>query len=301
MMPRHFLEIDDLTPAELDVVLDLAEQIELPLSLQRRGVALLFEKPSARTRHSMEIATVELGGHPVYVKPEEIGLDTRETVEDVTRVFMGYHAIIAARVFEHSKLERMVAVSEVPIVNLLSDDAHPIQVLADLLTIRQHFGRLDGLTVAYIGDANNMARSLALGLAMCGSTLRIAHPVGYAFDETATAKLAAAGVAVEMGSNPLEAASGADVVYTDAWYSMGQESQMAVRRADFAGFQVDSSVMGEASSDAIFLHCLPAHRGDEASDDVLDGPQSRIFAQAHNRLHSARGLLAFLSLGEEGR
>lgn len=294
-MPRHFLEIDDLTPDELLAVLDLAESTEFPLSLHRRGVALLFEKPSARTRHSMEIATVELGGHPVYVRPEEVGLDTRESVEDVARVLMGYHAVIAARVFEHSKLERMAAVSSVPIVNLLSDDAHPIQVLADLVTIRQEVGRLHDVTVAYVGDANNMARSLALGLAMCGGTLRIAHPEGYAFDDVASAYLAAADVAVEIGSDPHAAAKGADVVYTDAWYSMGQEAEMVQRRRDFAGFQVDASVMAEAAPDAIFLHCLPAHRGDEAADDVLDGPQSRIFPQAHNRLHSARGLLAWLT------
>src|SRR5690349_1115588 len=193
-MPRHFLEIDDLTPDELTAVLDLAEDGALPLSLHRRGVALLFEKPSARTRHSMEIATIELGGHPVYVRPQEVGLDVRESTEDVTRTLMGYHAAIAARVFEHSKLERMASVSSVPIINLLSDDAHPIQVLADLLTIRQHLGRLDGLTVAYVGDANNMARSLALGLGMCGSTLRIAHPDGYGFSESARERLRSAGV-----------------------------------------------------------------------------------------------------------
>lgn len=298
-MPRHFLEIDDLTPAELGVVLDLAAAPSWPLSLERRGAALLFEKPSARTRHSMEVAVVELGGHPVYVRPEEVGLDVRESTEDVTRVLMEYHALIAARVFEHQKLERMAAVSNVPIVNLLSDDAHPIQVLADLLTIRQQLGRLDGVTVAYVGDANNMARSLALGLAMVGATLRIAHPDGYGFSGAAAAKLDAAGVAVEMSDDPHAAAKGADVVYTDAWYSMGQEAEMVERRAAFAGFQVDASVMEVAAADAIFLHCLPAHRGDEATDEVLDGPRSRIWAQAANRLHSARGLLSWLLRPEQ--
>jgi ornithine carbamoyltransferase len=242
----------------------------------------------------MEVATIELGGHPVYVRPQEVGLDVRESTEDVTRTLMGYHAVIAARVFEHAKLERMASVSSVPIVNLLSDDAHPIQVLADLLTIRQELGRLDGITVAYVGDANNMARSLALGLDMCGASLRIAHPDGYAFNDAAIAYLAAAGVSVETSGDPLAAAKGADVVYTDAWYSMGQEAEMVQRRRDFAGFQVGAEVMAAAAPDAIFLHCLPAHRGDEASDEVLDGPQSRIWPQAHNRLHSARGLLAWL-------
>jgi ornithine carbamoyltransferase len=185
-MVRHFLEVDDLTPAELATVLDMASHPATDLVLARRGVALLFEKPSARTRHSMEIATIELGGHPLYVRPEEVGLDTRESVEDVARVLMGYHAVIAARVFEHNKLERMAAVSSVPVVNLLSDDAHPIQVLADLLTIRQQVGRLDGVTVAYIGDANNMARSLAIGLSMCGARLRVAHPEGYGVQRRCT-------------------------------------------------------------------------------------------------------------------
>ena len=224
-MVRHFLEVDDLTPAELATVLDMASHPATDLVLARRGVALLFEKPSARTRHSMEIATIELGGHPLYVRPEEVGLDTRESVEDVTRVLMGYHAVIAGRVFEHSKLERMAAVSSVPVVNLLSDDAHPIQVLADLLTIRQQVGRLDGVTVAYIGDANNMARSLAIGLSMCGARLRVAHPEGYGFSEAALARLAAAGAGVEVTTDPAEAATGADVLYTDAWYSMGQEAE----------------------------------------------------------------------------
>ncbi|HMT23477.1 MAG TPA: ornithine carbamoyltransferase [Microthrixaceae bacterium] len=293
-MVRHFLEVDDLTPAELATVLDMASRPATDLVLARRGVALLFEKPSARTRHSMEIATIELGGHPLYVRPEEVGLDTRESVEDVARVLMGYHAVIAARVFEHNKLERMAAVSSVPVVNLLSDDAHPIQVLADLLTIRQQVGRLDGVTVAYIGDANNMARSLAIGLSMCGARLRVAHPEGYGFSEAALARLAAAGAGVDVTTAPAEAATGADVLYTDAWYSMGQEAEMVTRRRDFAGFQVDTALMSAAAPDAIFMHCLPAHRGDEASDEVLDGPRSVIFPQAHNRLHSARGLLEFL-------
>ena len=294
MSLRHFLEIDDLSPAELNEVLDRSEVAELAPVLQRRGVALLFEKPSTRTRHSMEIATIELGGHPIYVRPEEVGLDERESVEDVVRTLVGYHAVIAARVFAHSVIERMASVSSVPIVNLLSDDSHPIQVLADLLTMRQCLGRVDGLTVAFIGDANNVARSLAVGLDMCGSTLRIAHPDGYAFDEGAEAKLASVGVKVVRYEDPIAAAAGVDVVYTDAWHSMGQEAQQEQRRADFVGFRVDSSVMSAAAPHAIFLHCLPAHRGDEASDDVLDGAQSRIWQQAHNRRHSARGLLSFL-------
>ncbi len=296
-MTRHFLEIDDLGPHELVEVLDNSERIPPPLVLERRGVALLFEKPSTRTRHSMEIATIELGGHPLYVRPEEVGLDERESVEDVTRTLMGYHAILAARVFDHATLRRMAAVSSVPVVNLLSDDAHPIQVLADLLTLRQEFGRLDGLTVAYVGDANNMCRSLALGLDMCGSRLVVAHPDGYGFDDEARSALARAGTTVEETEDPAAAVHSADVVYTDAWYSMGQEVEAAQRRIDFERFRVDEDLMGGAADHAVFLHCLPAHRGDEATDGVLDGDRSRIFRQAHNRRHSARGLLMFLGEG----
>lgn len=292
-MPRHFLEMDDLSPAELIAVLDRSERTPQEV-LSRQGVALLFEKPSARTRHSLEIATVQLGGHPVYVRPEEVGLDVRESAEDVTRTLMGYHSIIAARTFAHSTLERMAAVSTVPIVNLLSNDAHPIQVLADLLTIRQEFGRLDGLRVGYVGDANNMATSLAIGLQMCGSQLIVAHPKGYGFSDHALAKFAQLGVSVPTMTDPASACEQVDVVYTDAWYSMGQEDEMAQRRLDFAGFQVDAKVMARARASAIFMHCLPAHRGDEAADEVLDGQNSRIWVQAHNRLHSARGLLWFL-------
>lgn len=295
----HFLELSDLGTDGLERVLDLAE-IQMPEPvLHRQGVALLFQKPSTRTRNSMEVAVAQLGGHPVYIRPEEVGLDERETAEDVARTLMGYHSIIAARVFEHSLLERMAAVSDVPVVNLLSDDAHPIQVLADFLTIRQEFGRLAGCRLAYVGDANNMARSLALGASMVGMELTVAHPEGYDFDDSAVARLEAAGALPAMTTDPAAAIEGADVVYTDAWFSMGQEAEARQRRADFGGFTIDRTLMGAAADTAIFLHCLPAHRGDEATDEVLDGPQSRIFRQAHNRLHSARGLLAHL-VGSDG-
>lgn len=296
-MVRHFLEIDDLSADELAQVLDLAEVEHPELSLTRRGVALLFEKPSARTRHSMEVATIELGGHPVYVRADEVGLDERESVEDIIKVFAGYHAAIAARVFEHDKLVRASAVSSVPIVNLLSDQSHPIQTLADLLTLRQEFGSLDGLVVSYIGDANNVAKSLALGVAMSGGTFRIAHPADYGFADEVLDEFAAKGVSIEATTDAREAAEGADALYTDAWYSMGQEAEAGHRRPIFAPYQVDEALMGVAKPTAVFLHCLPAHRNDEATDAVLDGPQSRIFPQAHNRLHSARGLLSFLTAG----
>lgn len=294
-MVRHFLEVDDLSADELIQVLDFAEQADPELCLLRKGVALLFEKPSARTRHSMEIATIELGGHPLYVRGDEVGLDERESVEDIIQVFAGYHAIIAARVFEHSKLVRATKVSTVPIINLLSDESHPIQTLADLLTLRQEFGSLEGLTVAYVGDANNVAKSLAIGVTLAGGTFRIAHPSQYAFPRAVLDEFAAKGVDISSTTDPAEAVAGADAVYTDAWYSMGQEAEKALRAPVFTPYQVNGELMAEAKPSAIFLHCLPAHRGDEATDEVLDGPQSRIFAQAHNRLHSARGLMSFLA------
>jgi ornithine carbamoyltransferase len=292
---RHFLDITDLSAAELATVLDLSERTDLPPTLAGHGVALLFEKPSARTRNSAEMAVVQLGGHPVTIRGDEVGLDVRESVEDVTRTLGQFHRVICARVFEHSKLERMAEVGIVPIVNLLSDRSHPVQALADLLTIRQHFGRLDGLTVAWVGDWSNVARSLAEGVALTGGAMRCASPPGYGPDDVEIDRLASLGLVLDVSDRPTAAVTDADVVTTDAWYSMGQEAEKALRRKAFEGFTVDAALMAEASAKAVFLHCLPAHRGDEASDEVLDGPQSLIWPQAQNRMHTARGLLAFLS------
>jgi ornithine carbamoyltransferase len=285
-MTRHFLEIDDLNAADLGAVLDLSEVpvLRLPKVLAGQGTALLFEKPSARTRNSTEIAVVQLGGHPVTIRGEEVGFDTRETVEDVTRTLACYHSAIAARVFEHSKLERMAAVSSVPVVNLLSDRTHPIQALADFLTIRQTFGGLAGRTLAYVGDGNNVARSLALAGSLVGMKVRVASPPGYALE----------GTDAELMSDPVAAVAGADVVYTDVWTSMGQEDEAASRTSAFAGYMVDEVLMAHAAPDAIFLHCLPAHREMEVATSVIDGPRSRVWQQAENRMHVARGLLSFL-------
>ncbi len=290
---RHFLEIDDLSPTELARVLDLASAADPARVLAGEGMALIFEKPSARTRNSMEMAVVQLGGHPVYIQAEEVGLDTRESVEDVTNAMAGFHAGIGARVFEHSVVERMAAVDRVPVVNLLSDQGHPMQALADLLTVRNEFGTLEGRTVAYVGDANNVSRSLALGAGLAGVQFRIASPPGYAFSEEGLDRIRSVGEAV-VCDRPEEAVDGADAVYADTWTSMGQEAESAQRRRDFEGFQVDQRLMGLASDGAIFLHCLPAHRGEEVVDEVLDGAQSRIWPQAENRMHAARGLLAWL-------
>jgi ornithine carbamoyltransferase len=291
---RHLLEIDDLTADELSRVLDLSEQPDLPPVLDGRGAMLLFEKPSARTRTSMEMAVVQLGGHPVTLRNEEVGIDTRESAEDLGRLLSGYGAVIGARVFEHHKVERLAATASVPVINLLSDEAHPVQALADLLTIRQEFGTLADVTVAYVGDANNVARSLGVACGLTGLEFRVSTPPGYGFDEASLRILAAAGCDVVVEPDPALAVKGADVVYTDAWYSMGQEEEKAVRTAAFADWQVDERLMAAAAERAIFLHCLPAHRGDEATDGVLDGPASRIWNQARNRMHTKRGLLAWL-------
>lgn len=296
---RHFTEIDDLSPAELERVLELSSASASPTLLAGKGVALIFEKPSARTRNSMEMAVVQLGGHPVYIGNEEVGLDRRESTEDVTRTMAGFHAAIGARVYSHSVVERMAAVDQVPVVNLLSDRGHPMQALADLLTMYQEFGALEGRSVAYLGDANNMAFSLALGAGLVGMEFRIASPVGYEFDDADLARINTVGEP-QVFDSPIAAVTGADAVYTDAWTSMGQEAEAETRARDFEGFQVDEKLMESAASTAIFLHCLPAHRGEEVTDAVLDGPRSRIWPQAANRMHAARGLLVWL-LGEANR
>ena len=292
--PRHLLEVDDLTSAELLRILDLSEIEDPPQVLAGSGGVLIFEKPSARTRTSMEMAIVQVGGHPVALTGAEVGIDTRETAEDLGRLMSGFGDVIGARVFEHHKLERMAAASSVPVVNLLSDDAHPVQTLADLLTLRQCFGRLDGLTLAYVGDANNVARSLGIGCGLTGVSFRISSPPGYRFDDEQLDRIRSSGADVAVIDDPYEAVAGAQAVYTDAWYSMGQEEEQRIRREAFDRWRVDEAMMAAAGPDAVFLHCLPAHRGDEATDGVLDGQQSRIWPQAHNRMHSARGLLVWL-------
>ena len=258
---RHLLEIDDLTPDEIRAVLDLADSPEPPQVLAGKGAALIFEKPSARTRNSMEMAVVQLGGHPVYIQGHEVGLDVRETVEDVTNTMASFHGVLAARVFSHAVVERMAAVGSVPVINMLSDEAHPLQALADLLTIRQEFGSLEGRTIAYVGDANNVARSLALGAAAFDMPVRIAAPAGYQFNETDLDRIRLSGCDLTMTDRPADAVDGADVVYGDVWTSMGQEDERDDRLRQFEGFTVDGSLMAGTASAGIYLHCLPAHRG----------------------------------------
>ena len=294
---RHFLDITDLSARDLGSVMNLAqvEIASLGRPLSDKGVALIFEKPSNRTRHSMEMAVVQLGGHPIFTRGEEVGFDQRETVEDVTRIMAGYHHVIAARVFEHSILQRMAAVSSVPIINMLSDHSHPLQALADLLTMRQELGELRNKTVAWIGDYNNVARSLVEACALDGMHIRLGCPNGYGANENELSRIANLGAAsVEQFSSARTASTGAHAVHTDVFVSMGQEAETAKRMIDFKEFCVDAKVMANADKQAIFMHCLPAHRGVEVTSEVIDGAQSRVVTQAHNRMHAARGLLAHL-------
>jgi len=297
MTHRNFLHAYDLSVAELQNVLALAEApiAQLGRPLDGKGVALIFEKPSNRTRHSMEMAVVQLGGHPVYTRGEEVGMDVRESVEDITNVMSGYHAMLCARVFDHSVLHRMAAVSSVPVVNMLSDFAHPLQAVADVLTMKQSLGDLSGKTVTYVGDFNNVARSLCEASAMLGMHIRLGCPEGYDAQDNELLGLTELGAAsVEQYRDISIAVSGAHAVHTDTWTSMGQESESTEREAVFAGFEVTNEIMSLAEANAIFMHCLPAHRGQEVSPSVIDGPQSKIYQQAHNRMHAARGVLAFL-------
>ena len=291
---RHFLEVDELDEKELAAVLDLAEVAHPDPVLQGQGVALIFEKPSNRTRNATEMAVVALGGHPISIRGEEIGLGVRETVEDVTHVLAQYHRVVGARVFDHRVLEAMARVDVVPIVNLLSDRAHPCQALADLLTLRQRWGALPGHTVAWVGDGNNVARSLTLACALAGVDVRLACPAGHQLDDQTVDGARAHGITVVTSSDPAEAVDGADAVCTDVWVSMGQESEAHLREDAFAGYEVDDALMARARRAPSFS-TPPAHRGLEVSASVIDGPASVVWQQAGNRMHAARGLLSWLA------
>ena len=279
---RHLLSIRDLTSADLEWILAASEQ-PAPRLLQDKGVALYFEKPSSRTRNSMEMATAQLGGHPVYIQPAELGFGTRESVPDVTHTLACYHAIIAGRVFDHGLLEEMARVNAAPILNLLSATDHPLQALADLLTVKQLLGRVEGTKIAFIGEGNNVSRSLAEACALAGAELTIASPQGYGLGNAPD---------VRQVTDPAEAAEGADIIYTDVWVSMGGE-ESEERRAAFEPYQVDEALMALAPN-ARFLHCLPARRGEEVTAPVIDGPRSAVWRQAENRMHTARGAMLWI-------
>lgn len=292
----HLLDVDDLTVDELRRICELAVTPinELGLRYERKGVACFFEKPSARTRNSTEVAVAQLGGHPVYIGPTELGIDSRESAEDVLRTLACYHEVFCGRVYDHRVLERMAAVDLIPVVNLLSDQAHPTQAIADVLTIRAEFGTIEGKVVTYVGDSNNVTRSLALAVGAMGGIMRIGSPPGYQFDDIQLDRLRTSGVEITSSDRLDDVLPGSDVVYTDAWISMGDEHEADERLRAFEGRRVDAAMMAKAPS-AIFMHCLPAHRGEEVTDEVLDSSRSRIWPQAANRLASIRGILAFLA------
>jgi ornithine carbamoyltransferase len=279
---KHLLSIRDLNAAHVEQILALSEQ-PAPRVLQDKGVALYFEKPSSRTRNSMEMAAAQLGVHPVYIQPAELGIDSRESVADVTRTLACYHAVIAARVFDHGLLEEMARVNAAPVLNMLSGTDHPLQALADLLTVKQLLGRLSGAKIAFIGEGNNVSRSLAQACALVGAEFTIASPEAYGLGNAPD---------VRQLTDPAEAVEGADIVYTDVWVSMGDEDS-AERRAAFEPYQVDEALMAR-SNDGWFLHCLPARRGEEVTAAVIDGPRSAVWRQAENRMHTARGAMLWL-------
>ncbi len=261
-----------------------------------RSVALLFEKPSLRTRVSFDLAVTQLGGHCLYLSPQEVGLGQREPVADVARVLSRYVDCIVARVFSHDTLVGLARHATVSVINALSDREHPCQAMADFLTIREHKGHLRGIRLAYVGDGNNVARSLALLSAMMGVDFVIASPDGYQLDATTLSdagRMAAESGGTIMATNdPQQAVRDADIVYTDTWTSMGQEDEAAIRRKAFVRFQVNSALMARARPDALFMHCLPAHQGEEVTSDVLNSNSSVVFDQAENRLHVQKAILA---------
>ena len=300
-MARSLLRIGDLSAAEIAAILDAAAVEKRggdgSRPLEGRTAFLIFQKPSLRTRVTFELAVRRLGGEPIYLSPPEVGLGEREPASDVGRVLGRLGDLIICRTFEQRLLEDLAAYSGLPVVNALSDWEHPCQALADLLTIREHGGAA-GRTLAYVGDGNNVARSLAICAASEGMHVRIASPAGYRLDEgsisDAAGRAAAAGGSVEASSDPAGAVRGADVVYTDTWTSMGQEAEARARLEAFAGYEVNAGLLAAASPGAVVMHCLPAHRGEEISADVIDGGQSVVFAQAENRLHAQQALLRFL-------
>jgi ornithine carbamoyltransferase len=298
---RDCLTLAEFSPEEVRLILDEASKIKamqrsrIPYRpLRGRTLAMVFQKPSNRTRVSFEVGMYQLGGHALHLLPQEIQMGKRETPSDTGRVLARYIDAIMVRTFDHDEVEELAEAAEVPVINGLTDTHHPCQALADLLTAREEFGGLEGLGVSYVGDGNNVAHSLAIGCALTGASLTIAHPEGHGPDPGVIDLAGSLGAAPILTRDPREAVSGARVIYTDVWASMGQEEEAEERKKRFVPYQVDEVLMGLAESDAIFLHCLPAHRGEEVTAEVIDGPRSRVFDQAENRLHAQKALLYLL-------
>ncbi|QQE11391.1 ornithine carbamoyltransferase [Planctomycetota bacterium] len=302
---KHCISLIDYTTEQVNHVLDVAIKLRNERAtgkgndpiLKGQTLAMLFEKPSLRTRVSFEQAMYELGGNAIVLSNSEVGLGKRESVADVTRVLAGMVDGIAARVFEHEKLIEMADNTDIPVVNMLSDYSHPCQALADIMTLIDEFGRdLSGRTLAYIGDGNNVALSLAIISAKLGINFKISTPVGYELDQSEIDKILAhnPNFSYQAFNKPVQAVQNADAVYTDTWVSMGQEEEKAKRLEAFHGYQINDMLLEHALDHTIVLHCLPAYRGIEITDEVMDGPRSRVFPEAHNRLHAQKGVLAVL-------
>jgi len=302
-MERDYLSVDDLEPAEILHLLDLAERLKADRdlhrdALQHRTVALIFEKASTRTRVSFEVAVDQLGGRPTTLTATDLQLGRGETIEDTGRVLSRYVDAIVLRTFEQERLEALAGAATVPVINALSDFEHPCQALADLLTIQERSGLLAGRVLAYVGDGNNVAHSLLLAGAKTGMTVRVAAPTGFEpipqIVQRASEIAEETGGSVEVLADPQSAVKGARVVYTDVWASMGQEEESEERSLVFRPYQVNRALLDTAETDAIVLHCLPAHRGLEITDEVIDGPRSAVWDQAENRLHAQKALLLML-------
>ncbi len=300
---KDFIAIADFSAQEIQGLLDLAERLKKeyfekgnPALLKGKVLAMIFQKPSLRTRVSFDMAMRHLGGDALYLSPAEIGLGKRESIADVARVLSGYVHAIMARVFEHDHVVQLAKWSSVPVINGLSDYNHPCQGMADALTIQEKFGRLKGLKVAFVGDGNNVAVSLMHVCALLGANFAIASPAGYELKpeavETGQRLARQSGSTIELLYDPHQAVKGAHVIYTDTWTSMGQEEETKVREQVFPPYQVNATLVSEADRQVIVMHCLPAHRGQEITDEVADGPHSALFPQAHNRLHAQKAILA---------
>ena len=322
---RDFISVTDLSPAETLRLVQRGAQGKARRGhrpLAGKSVALLFEKPSLRTKVSFQVGVEQLGGYSLYMGGEEVGLGAREPVSDVARVLSGYVDCIVARVFRHEQLQELAEYASIPVINALSDWEHPCQTMADLLTIYEHKGGLDGLTLAYVGDGNNVARSLCLALPSVGMNFNCASPAGYELDAESVATAISRvdsrfrgndggsgndsggrndgrGGSVKIMRSPAEAVADADVVYTDVWASMGQESEAELRRQEFAGYTVDPALMARAKPGALFMHDMPAHYGEEVPPGMLEHPQSVAYPQAHNRLHAQKAVLEFLLGGSD--
>ncbi len=307
--PHRFLTLDDLGAGGLRAVLDLAHRAKRdPAAFRGRlpsgQVGMIFDKPSTRTRVSFEAAAWALGLLPIALRPDELQLGRGETIADTGRVLSRYLSALTVRTFAHARLEELAAASTIPIVNALTDAHHPCQALADVMTMEEAWGSVVGRTVAYVGDGNNVCHSLAQAAALTGFTLRVSAPAGYAPDpaviDAARASAGSDGGRIEQTDDPEAAVAGADAIYADVWTSMGQDDERAARRSAFARFQVNRALLDRAAPEAIFLHCLPAHRGEEVTDEVIDGPASRVWDQAENRLHTELALLYVLIGGDLG-